>query len=117
MSCWVVPSIAAELWGVAVDQVMNGISAGQIPSKIESGFTFVDVAPDSPKLQTPRSLRNTPATFTVVTPQEEAMLCGYEPACEEYEQYLAEDDDTIDLSEWRLRRDQTAATRRRPIAA
>lgn len=116
MSCWVVPSIAAELWGVTLDEVLKGMAAGQIPNKTESGFTFVDVAPESPKLETPRSIRDARPTYTLVTPQEQAMLNGIEPQREEYEEYLAEDE-TIDLANWRQRRQDVGKTRRRPMAA
>ncbi len=69
MSCWVVPSVAAELWGMAVGEVLNRIRTGSLSSKIEYGFTLVDVAPDSPKLMTmhsqPRPLTYKPAPGSV----------------------------------------------------
>lgn len=45
MSCWVVPSVAAEFWGVSLDVVWARIYAGQVPHKRDGGFVFVDVAP------------------------------------------------------------------------
>ena len=45
MSCWVVPSVAAEFWGVSLDVVWTRIYAGQVPHKRDGGFVFVDVAP------------------------------------------------------------------------
>jgi hypothetical protein len=45
MSCWVVPSVAAEFWGVSLDVVWTRIYAGQVPHKRDGGFIFVDVAP------------------------------------------------------------------------
>lgn len=45
MSCWVVPSVAAEFWGVSLDVVWSRIYAGQVPHKRDGGFVFVDVAP------------------------------------------------------------------------
>jgi hypothetical protein len=51
MSCWVVPGVAAELWGVALEQVLESIRLNQIPSKREYHFTLVDVAPNSPKAE------------------------------------------------------------------
>ena len=48
MSCWVVPSVAAELWGCTVDAVLNAIRNGKVPTKDDAGWTFVDVAPESP---------------------------------------------------------------------
>jgi hypothetical protein len=112
-----VPSIAAELWGVDLDEVMKGMTNGHIPSKTEAGFTFVDVAPESPKIRTPHALRETPATYTIITPQEQAMLTGIEPQCEAYEEYLADENETIDLCNWRQRREDVGKTRQRPMAA
>ena len=54
MSCWVVPSLAAELWRMPLDQVMRLVADGAVPTKQEEGFTFIDVAPNSPKLAAPK---------------------------------------------------------------
>ena len=106
MSCWVVPSIAADLWGVSVQQVMEGMKSGHIPNKTESGFTFVDVAPNSPKLETPRRFRPaTPKTFTEVSPEELAALTG------------EQDEESINLADWREARENSKRLRRRPLAA
>jgi len=53
MSCWVVPSLAAELWHIPLEQVWRRIRAGEIPSRQENGFTFVDVAPYGPGVGRP----------------------------------------------------------------
>jgi len=50
MSCWVVPSLAAELWRMPLEQVLKLVREGSVPSKEEEGFTFIDVAPESPKM-------------------------------------------------------------------
>jgi hypothetical protein len=114
MSCWVVPSVAAELWGCAVQSVLDAIKSGDIPTREENGWMFVDVAPNSPMLQTPKSLR--PATF--VSDAELAALTGpiedYDVALE-----LAEDDEdpvyeTHAIDDWRGVREQTATLRRAP---
>jgi hypothetical protein len=60
MSCWVAPAVAAEIWGVSVQQVMERVGAGLFPSKVELGFTVVNIAPGC----YPKSPR--PQTFTVV---------------------------------------------------
>lgn len=65
MSCWVVPTVAAELWGVAVDTILDRARSGLVPSKVENGFMFVDVAPDSERCDPPKGIR--PPTFSVVT--------------------------------------------------
>ena len=49
MSCWVVPMVEAEMWGVPVEAVLQRAKSGEVPSKSENGFMFVDVAPDSPR--------------------------------------------------------------------
>lgn len=105
MSCWVVPSIAAEIWGVTVDQIIEGMKAGQIPSKSELGRTFVDVAPDSPVMESPKPAGPRPATYTVVTEEEQAALQG------------DLEDDTIDLGDWREAREGAEKRRRPPLAA
>jgi hypothetical protein len=38
---WIVPSIAAEMWGISLEQVIQGIQSGSIPSRNEHGFVFV----------------------------------------------------------------------------
>src|SRR4051794_11525023 len=65
MSCWVVPTVAAELWGVSVDTILTRVRTGDVSSKTENGFMFVDVAPDSARIETPKSLR--PPTFAAAT--------------------------------------------------
>ena len=75
MSCWVVPSIAAELWGVSVEHVLAGIREGRIASRVENGFVCVDAAPGSPRLMGKRDGEH-PPTFTVVTEDEMAALLG-----------------------------------------
>lgn len=45
MACWVVPSVAAELWSLSIDQVMSCVREGSLGCKREHGFTFVDVEP------------------------------------------------------------------------
>ena len=50
MSCWVVPALAAEIWGISLQQVLDAIRAGSVPTRSSIGLTFVDVAPASPKL-------------------------------------------------------------------
>ena len=45
MSCWVVPIVAAEIWGISLDEVMQRIQNGVVVSKREYGFLLVDTAP------------------------------------------------------------------------
>src|SRR5688500_5378530 len=48
MSCWVVPIVAAELWGGSLGEVRARIHAGTVVSKMEYGFLLVDTAPLGP---------------------------------------------------------------------
>lgn len=45
MSCWVVPTVAAEYWGISVDLVLRRMSEGLLPQMSQSGFVFVDIDP------------------------------------------------------------------------
>jgi hypothetical protein len=63
MSCWVVPTIAAELWGVTLDQVLVQIRAGALSARVDHGFVVVDVAPGADHVtDVPRS-EPPPTTF------------------------------------------------------
>src|SRR5438309_12109172 len=120
MSCWVVPSVAAELWGCPMQTVLDAIRAGQLPSREENGWMFVDVAPDSPNLivQAPQAIRA--ATFDAISGAELAALTGpiedYQVALE-----IAEDseDPTTDepdmIGDWREIRSVTELRRRAPM--
>src|SRR5437016_1913838 len=72
MSCWVVPSVAAELWGCSVDSIMSAIRDGRLCSRMENGWTFVDMVPDSANIAAPKAVR--PATYEVVSAAEMAAL-------------------------------------------
>lgn len=66
MSCWVVPIIAAELWGVPLEQVLGEIRAGAVISKLDYGFTLIDVAPDSRVLAPPPPRKTLPPPMTFI---------------------------------------------------
>lgn len=72
MSCWVAPVIAAEMWKVSIQSIMDGIGSGSIPTQTKEGFTFVDIAPDGPRFEPPRAYQkeNRPPTFVVVSKAE-----------------------------------------------
>ena len=65
MSCWVAPSLAAELWHIPLEQVMRLIRDGKLPSREDQGFMFVDVAPAPPQPKPPalRRPEDRPTTF------------------------------------------------------
>lgn len=98
MPCWVVPSVASEIWHVPVDQILAAIKTGKLAHKSENGFTFVDVDPHAPlPTAAPRSkvkpisykvVRSRdidqplqlPRPAEVVTPAEQEELAGAENA-------------------------------------
>lgn len=107
MSCWVVPTVAAELWGVPVDSILHRMGDGSIPSKHENGFTFIDVAPDSPVIEKPKALRPPPPpTYRVVTREEFRALVGD----------LMDEDEEDGVENWRLGRSEASRMRRPPEA-
>ena len=74
MSCWVVPAVAAEYWGVTLDVVWARIYQRLVPHKAESGFVFIDVDPWRPSASQRPS--PPPATYE---PAEQAPLAAITP--------------------------------------
>jgi hypothetical protein len=106
MSCWVVPSVAAELWGVSVPQILAQMNAGKLASKQEKGFTFVDVAPESPVFEPQRQMKFTPAppTYRIVSREELTALLGED----------AIEDSQDDAGDWRIGRSEASRMRKPP---
>jgi hypothetical protein len=106
MSCWVVPTVAAELWGIPVDNILHQIRNGSLASKHENGFTFIDVAPHSPVMERPKALRQPPPpTYRVVSHEEFQALVG---------DMMTEDEDVME--NWRIGRSEAGRMRRPPEA-
>jgi hypothetical protein len=105
MSCWVVPSVAAELWGISVSQILERASRGEIPSRQELGFTMVDISPETPTVQMVKARFGPPKTYTQVP--------------ETAGPRLAEDSEGKDVfsNDWRQIRMRVSLLRRRPAAA
>jgi hypothetical protein len=112
MSCWVVPTIAAEIWGVNVDHILQRVRDGNLAYRVDEGFMFVDVEPPpQPKIEHP-------PTFTVLS---EAELDALRDAEEDYlvsqhdedDESQAPDDEeaSIDLGDWRTARRRVGMTR------
>jgi hypothetical protein len=126
MSCWVVPSVAAEFWGIPIAQVLQKAKAGLVPTKTELGFTLVDVAPHSPTMKAgirPPAAR--PATFTpspaehLTTAERQALAEPNQPeltASEELELLDEPGEDEIELGtlDWRQARMAASRLRRPP---
>jgi len=119
MSCWVVPSVAAELWGVPLAQVLEWVEGGQVAARVDEGFTVIDVASHGATAGRPDHRGPRPQTWRSVTPQEIAALLNDDPAvippvpapADEPAPALHDDDgdDTSDeesetLSDWRAAR-------------
>ena len=83
MSCWVVPSIAAEIWGVSIEQILRKIASGELACREESGWTFVDVAPEAEMMVPRRRPEDRPPTYTPITDEEMAALAGDDAMGEE----------------------------------
>lgn len=112
MSCWVVPTVAAELWGCSLESVLAEIRHGRVPTKDEGGWTFVDVAPESPRMPSVAE-RQATQLVAAVTPEEREALVGAgvddEPVHQEQEQL------TDVMEDWKLARERASQTRTAPI--
>ena len=121
MSCWVVPTIAADLWGCTVEQVWAAIRDGHVATREENGWLFVDAAPHSgERIELPRPMR--PATFTPVSDSEAIALladegdeCGADGAeVDDADQLPLGEDPHTPLGDWRTVREQMSRLRRPP---
>jgi hypothetical protein len=101
MSCWVVPSVAAELWGTSIEHVMECIRDGRVVMKQEHGFTLVDVAPHSPTIEKPRMRKeDRPPTYVELTAEE---LVALHSDQEDHVETTQEDDARLAASRGRRR--------------
>src|SRR6187549_1955105 len=77
MPCWVAPAVAAEMWGLSLQEVMELIASGSLDSRSEAEFLFVDILPNEAE----HIAAPPPPTFTVLTHEEIAALSDIYP-CE-----------------------------------
>ncbi|HTL29813.1 MAG TPA: hypothetical protein VL282_11345 [Tepidisphaeraceae bacterium] len=127
MSCWVVPTVAAELWGVTVQQVLDAIHSGSISIRQQHDFTFVDVAPGSPTVRRPKPFREPhPPTYAPITDEELCALMSEDapepqetPSDEIAPMMSDEMAALIQMGDWRRARRITSGLRKppRPAAA
>jgi len=119
MSCWVAPTVAAELWGCTVESIWSAIREGRLVTRIENGWTFIDAMPDaSASAQLPRAM--CPPTFSAVSQAELAALSAPFQLPEEdtkTEDAFAMLDDSSMAGDWREVRSRTATLRRPPASA
>ena len=119
MSCWVVPSVAAELWGISVNQVLDQVHRGQVPSKSELGFTLVDVAPNGPRMEAGRRQPGQrPMTFVAAPVKAKIADESDEPELveltDEEEAALNASVDQIKQVSWTSRRQSASRLRHAP---
>ena len=123
MPCWVVPVVAAELWGVGVDHVLRALADGTVPSKQEYGFTVVDVAPESSIFPPPRRPDEPPPpTFVLVNDPTPVRLPADVPVAPPLADQgdaselppLDEEEDDVPITHWREVRSRVGRTRQPP---
>jgi len=118
MSCWVVPTIAAEIWGVPVDHLLQRVRDGELAYRVDEGFMFVDVEPPpAPKVEHPPTFTAlSEAEMEALRDAEEEPVTAPEPVVaevDEDEESQSPDDDeaSVDLGDWRKARQRVAMTR------
>jgi hypothetical protein len=132
MSCWVAPTLAAEIWQIPLEQLMRRIESGEIPARREDGFTFVDVAPYGPRVERPnRAPQDRPAMCVPIgdddhddelqvriTDEETAALVTIDSAKKDdddaadfSEMGPADDTASVTLGDWRSARRKAGRTR------
>jgi hypothetical protein len=74
MSSWVAPSVAAEIWGISIEQILAGVADGSFQSYVDGQFLFVDLEGRGYS----KPLRHS-AAAEIVTEQELAALT-FQPA-------------------------------------
>ena len=127
MSCWVVPSVAAEFLGISIAAVLEKARIGSIPSKTELGFTLLDVAPNSPRAETGFRRPATPPPTYCAPPSDELSqaeqiaLQSNDPLSpslepEEVAVLAATASPSNDTFDWRKARQLTSRQRRAPRA-
>lgn len=104
MSCWVVPTLAAEYWGISIEEVERKILANEVLTQQEAGFLLIDVEPHSPHPEkvTPRHDPTVPSR-----PLHESQLPR---GIDKISQQIQDDG----FGDFRLARIQTARLRRPP---
>ena len=132
MSCWVVPQVAAEIWGISLTEVLQRIHSGTVISKMEYGFLLVDTAPLGPLFRsTAAEGREKPRTWVEVRTwvecdedgeriedagvdlHVETSVAAIEEELEDGDSIEEEADDGVALG-WREKRIVNASRRRPP---
>ena len=119
MSCWVAPSIAAEIWGIPVQQILRMIEAGELTTLDERGWTFVDVAPESPALSSkPPASIPAPPTYTPLAHEDlsemEEQALGLDEPSDDEERSFDPAQEESTFKGWRSARGRTSKLRLAP---
>ncbi len=123
MPCWVVPTIAAEIWGVSVEHVLQRVRSGSLPCRLDEGFMFVDVMSADEACSSVVPSDERPPTFTALSEAEVDALAADE--CDEVieaadklrdeirveSQSPDNDEASVDLGDWRAARARVGVTR------
>jgi hypothetical protein len=138
MPSWVVPTVAAEYWGVPVEQVMADVAGGRIISRTEGGFLFVDVDPAREIAAAPavaaarpayrRPLAWTPTTHLTPEPvvtaaERDALLASADDMKPRDRDAFAEEEPAPvaltadDIPDWEQVRARVSRTRRPPVCS
>ena len=128
MPCWVAPTLAAEIWHIPLADLMRRIASGEVPSRNEDGFLFVDVAPYGPRVERPnRPAAERPPTFPAL--EEDDAVIAQEPtvlvtdaeatmllvsSADESEMGPPDETASANLGDWRTARRRAARTRLPP---
>jgi hypothetical protein len=118
MSSWVAPSVAAEMWGISVQQVMDWIANGTVASYADGQFLFVDIASRGYEGATPPAPPAPSAEQTVVTPQELTALTEDTNDHHLDEDSIPEEEADApqrDVAQWRTARQNASRQRRPPV--
>lgn len=115
MSCWVVAALAADFWKIPLQQVLDSIRNGTVRTKVEHGFTFVDVTPQIPDLPSRLPMtepQESPLTYVEVTHEELEALTE--------ELHISEDEPQTDSpplgsQAWAEARQKAAERRHAPV--
>ncbi len=127
MSCWVVPTIAAEIWGVSVDHILQRVGDGSLSHRTDEGFMFVDVIPlardETIAFDHKPAQEEHPATFTPLSQGEIEALREHDNGPDDHPtdapgeadpEPVAEDieyESSVILGDWRAARMRVGRTR------
>ncbi|MBV8781093.1 MAG: hypothetical protein JO353_06820 [Phycisphaerae bacterium] len=116
VGCWVAPSIAAELWGMSLSDVMALICNGALATQRNNGFSFISL-PTFARPGQSIPIEQRPATFNIVpaaqpTPADDSSSVGDD----ESELGPPPDEHPNDnrIAYWRSGRRATSARRKPP---